>query len=150
MKKRTFIFSLAAVAACAANVAYVLSDRKRLLSGIEKRQKLNDDLWKSMSEPDARAMQATAAPEPQIAIGRIVHFVMPSGADRPAIITEDLLGRCIGKNPIALTVFASHEDRQNASNRELYDSIAPTMQKFAVCFDETGQIPGTWHWPKRV
>ncbi len=85
------------------------------------------------------------AAEPQIAVGRIVHFVMASGAVRPAMITNDLKGRCIGPSPLALTVFPALEDRETGD----YSHNGTGMMKFPVNFDATGTIPGTWHWPKR-
>ena len=78
------------------------------------------------------------AAEPQIAIGRIVHFVLESGVHRPAIITENLENRASGDGPVALTVFPS-----------LLDQLGSTLTKCVVHYDSTKTKPGTWHWPER-
>jgi hypothetical protein len=76
----------------------------------------------------------------KITVGRIVHFVLPDGQHRPAIVVRE--GTEKGVN---LQVFLDG-DTHEASG------IAPhlaTVWRHAVRFDSSKLAVGTCHWPER-
>lgn len=98
----------------------------------------------------------------KISIGRTVHFVMPNGAHRPAVVVNGPFGEApnLGVNlQIAL-------DKAN-DGRALGDDGGTNVYRLETEFgadvspggfvanvytrfeDPTGQTPGTWHWPER-
>jgi hypothetical protein len=85
--------------------------------------------------------RSEAAHEPAAAqlpsIGRIVHFVMPSGNHRPAIVVNVTAE---GSSRPTLQIFT---DSKNDHPRE------NIHQAHDVEYDEHGAF-GTWHWPERV
>lgn len=84
-------------------------------------------------KPAPKVEESKDAPEPEVAkapepdLGRIVRYITPQGTVRPAIITA------VSDELIDLTVFNSQ-------------GAAPATR---VAYDEDGEIPGTYHWPKR-
>lgn len=71
-------------------------------------------------------------------ISRIVHFVLPSGKHRPAIVVEDWGGKSMNPN---LQVFVDGtNDTGIDSNHVIWRTSVP--------YDELGRI-NTWHWPER-
>src|SRR4051812_9331896 len=85
--------------------------------------------------------------------GRIVHFVLPTGANagkhRAAIVTSDWDGANIN-----LSVFRDQEgDPTNCHETEhgKYPvDQAQTLRVWSAPYDETGKAPGSWHWPERT
>lgn len=76
-----------------------------------------------------------------LTIGRIVHFMMPSGLPRPAIVVRTFPGT---EPPIAnLQVFTDgdgpegHPDMFHATSVEHHAPESPGM----------AFLPNTWHWP---
>ena len=70
-------------------------------------------------------------------IGRIVHYVLPNGQHRPAIIVN-----CWpGSDRVNLTVFP---DLANDHGTNRVESAAS-----ARLDESTAPEPGTWHWPER-
>ena len=73
-------------------------------------------------------------------VGRIVHYVMPNGGHRAALIT-----RVHGTSCVNLAVFPDGDG----------EADAPQIRKTSVTFREEhceGRAEGanTWHWPERV
>lgn len=83
------------------------------------------------------------------AIGRIVHFVLPSGRSagehRPAIIVRVWPQSEPGHGgTVQLQVFTD-SDKDGRYN----DELPPVMWATSVVNDEIATKPGTWHWPER-
>jgi len=64
-------------------------------------------------------------------LGRIVHYTLENGQQRPAIVTS------ADTEEIHLLVFC-----------DINDGALPTAYKVGVPFSSTPK-PGTWHWPER-
>ena len=89
--------------------------------------------------------------------GRIVHFVMPNGEHRPAIVVRnwenELTPPCEGY--VNLQVFT---DGMNDAQALPSDTDANTklsveyglLWKTSICFDEAEKKPGTWHWIEKA
>ena len=77
-----------------------------------------------------------APPAPSVA--RIVHFVLPNGEHRPAVIVRVWSEVCVN-----LSVFTDGE------NDAAYGQGADTVWETSRLLDP-GATPGTWHWPERV
>lgn len=76
-----------------------------------------------------------------VSIGRIVHFVMPDGTHRPAIVVA-----VNDKESVNLQVFFDGENEQTAAHNErLYGTGWRTSVKFT--FGKKA-VPGTCHWPE--
>lgn len=73
-----------------------------------------------------------------LSIGRIVHFVLPNGQHRPAIVTRVWTPVC-GQ----LAVFT---DIANDA-RDVPEAVAQLVEYRSSVMEGTG--PGTWHWPER-
>lgn len=97
---------------------------------------------------------------PGLAVGRTVHFVMPDGEHRPAIVTkvwhsvsEDLQSR----GYCNVTVFPDGAN-DDANIAKLFNLLPHSVVSYpqhriaipmsSVVFDE-GCKPGTIHWPER-
>ncbi|MFA5836210.1 MAG: hypothetical protein WC837_04555 [Bellilinea sp.] len=83
--------------------------------------------------------------------GRIVHYVMPDGKHRPAIIVR-VWDKAHTNGCVNLTVFT---DWTNDSRGPDYvmdaDCAAGKMWRTSVLFDgNTDPAPGTWHWIERA
>jgi hypothetical protein len=76
----------------------------------------------------------TPPPAPAPTIGRTVHYVLPNGKHRPAIISE------VNPDTVNLVVFAGAPDD--------FDQIG--IVSSLVEGVEEGTEPGTWHWPERA
>lgn len=72
---------------------------------------------------------------PAPTVMRMVLFVMPSGAIRPACIHD-----VHGPTCVSLSVFTGANDTLNGRPLE-----AVTRQT-SVMHDQDGKKPGTWHW----
>jgi hypothetical protein len=74
-----------------------------------------------------------------LGVGRIVHFVMPEGVVRPAIVIR-VWDKNVGD--VNLQVFLDG-DNDSAEG-------APAGVKWASSrlYSESGEV-GTWHWPER-
>lgn len=80
--------------------------------------------------------EKTPARAPEIVTtGRIVHFVMPFGQHRPAIIV--VAGQGGIEDSVELTIFQAAEDGPE------------TCRQGHVPFDRDGKVPHSWHWPER-
>jgi hypothetical protein len=92
----------------------------------------------AVSLADLEPKQSMNQP-PKASIGRIVHFVIPDGQHRPAIVVRvwpDEYGP--GLPGYNLQVFT--DDRN--------DGLAPVLWRTSVKLVE-GSQPGTCHWPER-
>ncbi|KQR37775.1 hypothetical protein [Deinococcus sp. Leaf326] len=96
-------------------------------------------------------------PNPLPTIGRVVHIVLATGAHRPATVIHaseddqpnvmvnlDATNDLNDKTP----VFDSHGLFPESSRPFL--RTAYLAQLDSVPYDETGTLPGTWHWPERT
>lgn len=82
----------------------------------------------------ARPSPERRAAAQQPSIGRVVHFVLPSGAHRPADILD-----VNADGSVALLV------------KTLYrDQVGQLLEWISARFDDTGTEPDTWHWPEYV
>lgn len=86
--------------------------------------------------------------------GRIVHFVMPNGEHRPAIVVRvwrEIASACEGY--VNLQVFTDgSNDVLGSEQFTSFDAEAirrGVLWKTSVCYSETKE-PGTWHWPEYV
>jgi len=70
--------------------------------------------------------------------GRIVHFVLPHGEHRPAIIVNAWRNAAYVNGEVNLTVFPDWSN----------DGLAATEWRTSVPFSEEAK-PNTWHWPER-
>lgn len=76
-------------------------------------------------------------------IGRIVHYVLPAGQHRPAIIVHVWSpGHFMGTSQ--LQVFCDGDG--GAYN----DGLPNVVWRTSVVHDEETKAPGTWHWPEFV
>jgi len=86
--------------------------------------------------------------------GRIVHYVMPNGEHRPAIVVNvwDVTGVCDGY--INLQVFTDFgNDAMNVPSNEPETKAqvnAGRLWATSVCFDDDEKLPGTWHWVEKA
>ena len=87
--------------------------------------------------------------------GRIVHFVMPNGQHRPAIVVNNwnIQGNCEGGGYVNLTVFSDWTNDTHNLPDNFYDVADIKRGMFwatSVCPDEETKKPGTWHWIERA
>lgn len=86
-------------------------------------------------------------------VGRIVHYVMPNGAHRPALVVADngglhpnlqvfldVVNDKINGNIGAMRADCNVTDTCDYGN---------TFSVYSRAEDSTGLTPGTWHWPER-
>ena len=73
--------------------------------------------------------------------GRIVHYVMPSGEHRPAIVVRVRNLETVTDGYVNLVVFV---DGVNDVN------LATTILETSVFFNNTDKPVGTWHWIEKV
>ncbi len=80
--------------------------------------------------------------------GRIVHYVMPNGEHRPAIVVNvwKVSGSCEGYVNLVVFVDGSNDVK---STREVLD-IATTLWETSVCFDDKEKPSHTWHWIEKA
>ncbi len=85
-------------------------------------------------------------------IGRIVHFVMPNGLHRPAIIVEAWPDGTSCEGYANLQVFTDgHNDITGVQELESKVAIEDGIWwQASVCFDNQEKKPRTWHWPEYV
>lgn len=71
--------------------------------------------------------------------GRIVHFVMPDGAHRPAIVVNvwQVSGQCEGYVNLQVFTDGANDGQAFASG---------LLWQTSVCHDTDTKKPGTWHW----
>ncbi len=75
-------------------------------------------------------------------VARIVHYVLPNGAHRPAIITcVPLISEC--PDQVNLQVFL------DGGNDDVPANQGTTWVRGAR-YDETGMVGNSWHWPERI
>lgn len=76
--------------------------------------------------------------------GRVVHFVMPDGRHRAAIITEVVSP---GTGHCGLSVFLAPDDpEQHVATFPQPQMVMPVR----AFYGESGEHVGTWHWPERA
>ena len=80
-------------------------------------------------------------------IGRVVHFVLGSGAHRPAIVVNAGEGELPGIQLVNLTVFLDLLNDKGVKCPIM--GGGPTISVGSVPGDESGKL-GTWHWPERA
>lgn len=88
--------------------------------------------------------------------GRIVHYVMPDGQHRPAIVVNvwrDLIGPCEGY--INAQVFTDGSNDMTASNIQYFKGAEESVSRglywaTSICPDEETKKPGTWHWIEKA
>lgn len=96
---------------------------------------------------------SSAVPMTGLTPGRIVHYVLPDGMHRAAIIVHvwDVSGGCPGY--VNLQVFTDGANDLSAffdANGETREQITDgRLLRFSVCYSE-GKEPGTWHWIERA
>lgn len=86
--------------------------------------------------------------------GRIVHFVLPNGEHRPAMIVRAWNPgvSCLGYANLQVFTDGSNDVSafqmpQSPEFEEKRKAIIGGMTwETSVCYDETGKIPRTWHW----
>jgi hypothetical protein len=81
--------------------------------------------------------------------GRIVHFVMPSGEHRPAIIVRvwrDLSGAPEGYSNLVVFVDGAN-DLHYASRPDVPDQV--TLWETSIHYSENKE-PRTWHWIEKA
>ncbi len=74
-------------------------------------------------------------------IMRMVLFVMPSGAIRPAIIHDVHSDECV-----SLSVFTGANDRTADQGSHSGADADPVERQTSVMHDQEGKAPRTWHW----
>jgi len=87
--------------------------------------------------------------------GRIVHYVMPNGEDRPAIVVRvwKVSGNCEGY--INLQVFTDGSNDLNEFNIKFFghgleDDISNgILWRTSICYDDS-RTPNTWHWIEKA
>lgn len=87
--------------------------------------------------------------------GRIVHYVMPNGEHRPAIVVNTwrhLTPPCEGY--INLQVFTDGSN-DLVGLPDIYGSIREDIKRgmfwaTSICPDEIEKKPGTWHWVEKA
>lgn len=86
--------------------------------------------------------------------GRIVHYVMPNGKHRPAIVVHNLANEltppCEGY--VNLTVFTDWENDFNSMPEGVARNGIDTglIWVTSICNDETEKKPFTWHWIEKA
>lgn len=73
-------------------------------------------------------------------IGRLVHYVLPSGKHRPAQVVEV---HELGLVNLVVTLDGTNDPGIGSADR---------LQAWvvAVPYDDAAEVVGTWHWPERV
>jgi hypothetical protein len=87
-------------------------------------------------------------------IGRLVHFTLPDGQCRPAIVIR-LWGPDQGypQGPVNLQVFidGSNDNRQHEGQFLVPEAASGVAAIWRTSVHEAdGPEPGCWHWPERV
>lgn len=79
--------------------------------------------------------------------GRIVHYVMPNGEHRPAMVVRvwNVQGSCEGYVNLVVIV-----DGLNDIKSERAGEVTTTQWETSICSDESDKKPRTWHWIERV
>jgi hypothetical protein len=95
----------------------------------------------------------------KISIGRLVHFVLPNGEHRPAIVVrvwpDEFPNNTEEKTGVNLQVFLDGTNDNEAyaglplpaKINTLHGTMLYTSAQYAMTPD--GLLPGTWHWPER-
>ncbi len=83
--------------------------------------------------------------------GRIVHYVMPDGVHRPAMVVRvwDVMG-CEGYSN--LQVFTDGSNDLSDKNKEFIpqeEIRRGVCWRTSICYDEN-KAPNTWHWIERA
>lgn len=82
---------------------------------------------------------AKANPLSGLTEGRIVHFVMPNGEHRPAVIVRVWHVTGPSDGYVNLQVFT------DGANDYGQENLAGIVWKTSICYDENKGV-GTWHW----
>ena len=80
--------------------------------------------------------------------GRIVHFVMPSGEHRPAIVVRVWnIDHCEGYSNLCVFVDGLNDVKRSESDSS--KDIPMTLWETSICYSENKEI-GTWHWIEKA
>lgn len=83
--------------------------------------------------------------------GRIVHYVMPSGIHRPAIVVQ-VWRYSDGKPPengcSNLVVFVDGLNDVKRSFEDPNKDVVTSLWETSICYSENKEV-GTWHWIER-
>ncbi len=93
----------------------------------------------------AQPIYENRPPAPRPSEGRTVHFVLPNGEHRPAVITK----AWNEQGMVNLVVFKGQKT-DHVGVQGLVCGGDPNSPTFLVGSIWPGQGPGTWHWPERV
>lgn len=80
-------------------------------------------------------------------IGRIVHFVLPNGEHRPAIIVRVSEEKPTENSVVQLQVFT---DGSNDASQHQRENSLGLLWRTSVRQDNEAKLPGTWHEAERV
>lgn len=84
--------------------------------------------------------------------GRIVHYVLPNGEHRPAIVVRvwrDQSGVCEGYANLQVFTDGGNDAPAFSSDWDKGAAAEGIMWKTSVCYDEN-KAPGTYHWIERA
>lgn len=112
--------------------------------------KAQTEEWLKNNQPsDHLAPVAAEGAEPKPTVGRIVHYVVPTGpnagAHRPALVIVPTAGTVQDTEPgfVDLVAFLHPDDNRRTNG-------IPMLWPTRVPYDATGEERGSWHWPERV
>ncbi len=85
-------------------------------------------------------------------IGRTVHFILPNGEHRPAVIVRVWDQSPTEKSSVQLQVFVDGSNDANQLHEPERCALPypSTVWRTSVYQDATAQKPGTFHEPERV
>lgn len=87
------------------------------------------------------------SPVPQMTIGRTVHYVMPGGEHRPAMVVQ--VWDDPGSYPLGVCNLVVFLDGTNDRQVPYGTSGDLVMWATSVYYNDT-KTPYTWHWPERA
>lgn len=92
--------------------------------------------------------------EQQVTVGRIVHYVMPNGEHRPAIVVRVWGDGHSGAQRVQLQVFTDGSNDVHTPAGEHPEFVSGIYWATSVLHQEpTEEVPDperTWHWPERA
>lgn len=81
-------------------------------------------------------------------IGRVVHFVLDTGPNRGQHRPAQIV-RAWGERPDSVVNIQVLTD-SNPADPTQNDCLPCPMWRTSVRKDDSGEVPGTWHWPEFV
>jgi hypothetical protein len=82
-------------------------------------------------------------------IGRTVHYVMPNGQHRPAVIVHSYSGQSYANLNVALDGENDRDNLCTLGEMPPGSAVPAQLWRGSVMADFTEAQPGTWHWPER-